>query len=317
MAFVAPIEKVSGSIREVTIGEGENAVTVGGESALPFHSWEGEMPHKPAIAMEVFDVAPEEWPDALLRHFGDVLSDPAAWAKRCVEQFQADMICIQLTGTDPGGADRSPEEAAVTVKAVAEAVNVPLVILGTGSLEKDGEVLKKVGEVVQGKRVLLGPAMQENYKSVAASALGYDHNVIGSTPIDVNLAKQLNILIGNLGVPAEKVAMDPSTGGEALGYGLEYCYSVMERDRLAALQQNDIAMQAPLFCNLAREVWKGKEARAPEEEQPQWGDPEKRGILWEAITAASVLMAGADILVMRHPEAIRLTRQLIDGLVAA
>ena len=319
MSYAPPVEKHQGKIRETTIGEGATAVTVGGETTLPFHTFEGEIPHRPRIAMEVFDVPPGEWPDALLRYYGDILSDPVAWAKRCVEQYGAEMICVQLAGTDPAGANRSPEEAAATVKAVSEAVDVPLIVMGTGSLEKDGEVLKKVAEVMQGKRIMMGPALQDNntYKQIAAAALAYDHTVMSSTPIDVNLAKQLNILITNLGVSPDKLAIDPSTGGQSLGYGLEYCYSVMERDRLAALQQNDAMMQAPLVCNLAREVWKAKEARAGDDEYPQWGDAEKRGILWEAMTAAAVLMAGGNILIMRHPEAIRLTRKLIDELSAA
>lgn len=307
MAFQAPIEQCSGKIREVTIGAGDGQVTVGGQNALAFHTFEGTMPHKPLIAMEVYDSEPQEWADALRDTLGDVWSDPVAWAKKCQDEFGADLICLQLSSTDPNGLDRSIDEAAETVKAVLDAISIPLVVYGSGNADKDSEVLKKVAEVAQGKNVVIGPAVEDNYKSVAAAALGFSQNVAGETPIDVNMAKQLNILMTNLGLPAEKVLIDPAVG--ALGYGLEYAYSVIERDRLAALQQNDAMMQMPIIANLGREVWKTKEAKISQDEAPEWGDPAKRGILWEAITAASLLVAGTDILIMRHPEAVSLVKK--------
>ncbi|MDI6689593.1 MAG: CO dehydrogenase/acetyl-CoA synthase subunit delta [Actinomycetota bacterium] len=313
MAFVPPFEKYMGKIREVTIGSGNSQITVGGENTLPFYLFEGEMSHKPVIAIEVYDVVPEEWSEVALEPFKDVINDPPAWAKKCQDQYQADLICLQLLGTDPTGKNRSPDEAAETVKSVLEAISIPLIVYGSGNVEKDMEVLKKVAQVAHGERIVLGPAQEDNYKSITAAALGFDHVVSGQTPIDVNMAKQLNILITNLGIDAQRVIMDPSTG--ALGYGLEYTYSVMERDKLAALQQNDAMMQMPLVCNLGREAWRAKEARATEEDEPSWGDVKKRGILWEALTAISLGLAGANILIMRHPEAVKLVRRVIDLLI--
>ncbi|MEW6189726.1 MAG: CO dehydrogenase/acetyl-CoA synthase subunit delta [Actinomycetota bacterium] len=312
MAFVPLFEKYMGKIREVTIGSGDTEITVGGESTLSFHLFEGEMPHKPLIAMEVYDVVPEGWPEVALEPFKDVIDDPAAWARKCQDQYRADLICLQLLGTDPTGKNRSSDEAAQTVRSILDAISIPLIIYGSGNVEKDMEVLKKVAQAAHGKRVVLGPAQEDNYKSITAAALGFDHVVSGQTPIDVNMAKQLNILITNLGMDSERVIMDPSTG--ALGYGLEYTYSVMERDKLAALQQNDAMMQMPLICNLGREAWRAKEAKTTEEDEPSWGDAKKRGILWEALTAISLALAGANILIMRHPEAVNLVRKAIDLL---
>lgn len=312
MDFKAPIESYNGKIREVTIGTGDKAVVAGGENALPYYLFEGEMPHKPVIAMEVYDVPPENWPEAVLEPYKDVINDPAAWALTCQNEYGADLICLQLAGTDPNKENRSAEEAAETVKKVLEAINVPLIVYGCGNLEKDAEVLKSVAEVAQGHNLLIGAAEEDNYKTIAAAAMGFKHNVAGLSPIDVNMAKQLNILMTQLGLEPERLIIDPTTG--ALGYGMEYCYSVMERLRLAALQQNDSMTQMPMISNLGKEVWRQKEARATVDEEPAWGDPAKRGILWEALTATALLMAGSDILVMRHPEAVKLIRKLMKEL---
>ncbi len=309
MGFQPPVEQYSGKIKQVALSEGAGAVTVGGENTLPFYTFEGEMPNRPLIAMEVYDTTPEGWPPALEEALSDVWDDPVKWAKKCQDEYQADAICLQLLGTDPNGLDRSADEASQTVQAVLGAIKVPLIVYGSGNVEKDSEVLKKVGEASEGKAITLGPAVDENYKSVAATAMGFNHTVAGQTPIDVNMAKQLNILMTNLGLQAERILMDPSTG--ALGYGLEYTYSVIERDKLAALQQNDVMMQMPVICNLGKEVWKTKEAKIGPEDEPSWGDPAKRGILWETLTAVSLLMAGADILIVRHPESAKLVRQTI------
>ncbi|HDP70571.1 MAG TPA: acetyl-CoA decarbonylase/synthase complex subunit delta [Actinobacteria bacterium] len=312
MAFQAPIDTYQGKIREVIMGGESNQITVGGEIAMPFHFFEGEMSRKPVIAMEVYDVAPDNWSSAVAKPFRDVLSDPVVWAKKCQDEFGADMICLRLVSTDPNGENRDPAEAAETVKAVLEAISVPLCVYGSGNIEKDGEVLKKVAEVTEGQRVILGPSQEDNYKPITAAAIGYKHNVSGLSPIDVNMAKQLNILMTQLGLEADRLVMDPS--GAALGYGLEYVYSIMERLRLAALQQNDEMTQMPILCDFGREVWKAKEAKT--EDEPSWGDPEKRGILWEFMTAASMLIAGGDVLVMRHPEAVKLTKKFIEELMS-
>jgi acetyl-CoA decarbonylase/synthase complex subunit delta len=187
---------------------------------------------------------------------------------------------------------------------------VPLIIWGTASVEKDEEVLKKIAEECQGKNLILGPVEDKNHKGIGAAAMGFGHTVISSSPIDVNLAKQCNILLENLGVPMDKMIIDPTTGG--LGYGLEYSYSVMERIRMAALAQGDDKLQLPLINNLGNEVWKCKEAKQPVDEAPTLGDPEKRGILMEAVGAVAYLMGGSDVLIMRHPESIRLVKSYID-----
>jgi acetyl-CoA decarbonylase/synthase complex subunit delta len=268
------------------------------------------MPHKPVIAMEVWDMEPDEWPEAALSHFKDVLSDPAKWAKKCVDEFGAKMIVLQLKSTDPNGLDTSPEDAAATVKKVLDAVDVPLIVWGTGDIEKDEAVLKKISEETHGANLVIGPVEDKNHKGIGASAMGYGHTLISSSPIDINLAKQVNILLGNLGMPLDRLIVDPTTGG--LGYGLEYTYSVMERLSMAALTQGDDKLQLPMINNIANEVWKCKEAKQTIDEAPTLGDPERRGILMEAVTAVIYLLSGGSVLIMRHPEAIRLTQAFID-----
>ena len=312
MGFEFYKETYAGGIKEITLGKGDNAVVVGGETSYPFYQFEGDMPNKPKIAMEIWDMEPDEWPEAALSHFKDVLSDPAAWAKKCVDEFGADMIVLQLKSTDPNTKDASADEAAATVKKVLEAIDVPLIIWGTANVQKDEDVLKKISEECQGANLVLGPVEDKNHKGIGASAMGYGHTIISSSPIDVNLAKQVNILLENLGMPMDRIIVDPTTGG--LGYGMEYSYSVMERLKMAALSQGDDKLQLPMINNLGNEVWKCKEAKQTVEDAPTLGDPEKRGILMEAVGAVSYLMAGSDILIMRHPEAIKLTRAFIDLL---
>lgn len=311
MSFEAPIEQVKGNIREVILG---TDAVIGGEGTFPFHLWEGEMKHAPIIAMEVYDEPQPDWPQAVLGVHESVMNDPAAWARRNQDEFGADAIVLVLKSTDPNGTDAAAEAAAETVKNVNEAISVPLIVLGTGAPDKDAEVLKKVAETLPDDNIVLGPIEDSNHRQIGAAAMGYKKPVIGFTSMDVNLAKQLNVLLTQLGVPEDKIIMDPTTG--ALGYGLEYCYSIMERDRLAALLQNDGMMQMPIFNNVAPEAWKAKESRVSEEEEPTYGNVETRGILWEAITATTLLLSGTDILVMRHPEAIRLVRTAIEGLQA-
>jgi acetyl-CoA decarbonylase/synthase complex subunit delta len=303
-------ESYSGAIKEITLGKGDKAVTVGGENCYPFYTFEGKMPHKPKIAMEIWDMQPEEWPEATLVPFKDVISDPAAWAKKCVDEFGAELIVLQIKSTDPNGNNASADEAVATVKKVIKAIDVPLIIWGTANVEKDEEVLKKIAEECQDKNLILGPVEDKNHKGIGAAAMGFGHTVIASSPIDVNLAKQCNILLENLGVSMDKMIVDPTTGG--LGYGLEYSYSVMERIRMAALAQGDDKLQLPMINNLGNEVWKCKEAKEPVDEAPTLGDPEKRGILMEAVGAVAYLMSGADVLIMRHPESIRLVKSYID-----
>ncbi|HID94841.1 MAG TPA: acetyl-CoA decarbonylase/synthase complex subunit delta [Candidatus Latescibacteria bacterium] len=315
MAFEVPKLSYTGKIKETVLGKGDRALKVGGETSYPFHLFEGQMPNRPRIAMEVYDCPPEEWPEIALEPFKDVVNDPVAWAKMCVDRYGAEMVALQLVSIDPNGLDRPVEEAVKVVKKVADAIDVPLIVWGCGNDAKDAEVLRRVAEVCEDKNLILGPVVEANYKQIGASAIAYRHTVAASTPIDINLAKQLNILLGDLGVPEELIIVDPTTGG--LGYGMEYTYSVMERDRVAALTQQDEKLQLPIICNLAREVWKTKEAKIKQEEDPKLGDERKRGIIMEAVTAMVLLLAGADVLIMRHPEAISLVNEMLDELLAS
>jgi acetyl-CoA decarbonylase/synthase complex subunit delta len=313
LAFEIPKQIYSGAIKSVTIGKGDKAITLGGETSYPFYVFEGVMPHLPRIAMEVWDKDPgEDWAAPVLEPFKDVVGDPVAWAQKCIKDYGAEAVCLVLVSTDPNGDDAPAEAAAATAKKVAEAIDVPLIVYGSSNVEKDAEVLKAVAEACDGFQLAIGPVQDKNYKQIGAAALGYNHTLIANSPIDVNLAKQLNILLGNLGVKDNKILVDPTTGG--LGYGLEYSYSVMERDRMAALTQEDEKLQLPIINYVGQEVWKVKECKLSEAEAPQLGDHTKRGILMEAVTAVDLLLAGADLLILRHPEAVKLTKSLIQEM---
>jgi acetyl-CoA decarbonylase/synthase, CODH/ACS complex subunit delta len=311
-----PVEKWSGAVREVTLGAADGggtraaAVTVGGETAPPFLHYEGGMPHRPVIAAEVHDVFPKDWSPALHEAWGEAAHDPAAWAAAAVEKG-ADLIALKLRGAHPEMGDRGADECVAAVKSVLGAVGVPLIVYGPGQADKDNEVLVAVAEATKGERLALGNCEEKNYRTIVAAALGNGHLLVGLTPIDVNLAKQLNILMSEMGMPLERVLMDPNTG--ALGYGLEYTYSVMERLRLAALM-GDAMTQQPMICTVGEEAWRQKEAKVAEGVPDSWGDFGTRAVLWETITATTLLQAGADILVMRHPEAMANVQQTIAEL---
>ncbi len=312
MAFDAPKIKYTGKIKEVVVGTSAKAVKIGGESCYPFYVFEGEMPNRPRIAFEVWDHEPQEWQEWAVEPFKDVINDPVAWAKKCIDVYGAEMIALQLKSADPNGLNKNVEEVVAVVKRVADAIDVPLIVWGTANDEKDTALLRRVAEVCEGKNVAIGPVTEKNYKQVGAMAIGYNHVVLASSPIDVNLAKQLNILLGNLGVSDEKIAVDPTTGG--LGYGLEYSYSVIERDRMAALTQEDVKLQYPIVCNLAHEVWKTRETKLTKADNPKLGDEKKRSVLMEAVTAMSLLIAGANVVIMRHPESAGLIKDMIREL---
>ncbi|MBW2261188.1 MAG: acetyl-CoA decarbonylase/synthase complex subunit delta [Deltaproteobacteria bacterium] len=312
MAVEIPKQSFTGTIREIAVG-GEKGFKVGGETAYPFHLFEGEMPNPPRIGFEVTDVFPAEWADELKKAIGeDVMKDPAAWAKKAVDEYKADLIHLFLLGTDPNGENRGVDETIEVVKKVAGAVDVPLTLWGCGNPEKDTEILKAAAEALADRDLAIGPIVEDNHKQLGAAVIGFKHTAIASTPIDINLAKQLNILLGNLGVAENRILVDPTVGG--LGYGLEYCYSVMERARMAALAQEDDKLQYPLYCNLGIEVWKVKEAKASADEMPELGDPASRGVLMEAITAVTMLMAGGDVLIVRHPKTAELIRAFLGEM---
>jgi len=314
MTFEIPKTSYTGKIKEIKLGKGDKAITVGGESSYPFYLFEGEMPRVPRIAMEILDCPPEEWAEAALEPFAGVTDDPVAWAKKCIDDYGAEMICLQLVSTDPNGLDRGADEAAEVVKKVADAIDVPLIIWGTANHDKDTEVLRAVAEACQDKSLIMGPVEEGDYKRIGAAAIGYKHTVVASTPIDINLAKQLNILLGNLGVPDEQIVIDPTVS--CIGYGIEYAYSVMERMRMAGLTQQDEKLQFPIICNVAKEVWKSKEVHLPDNEL-NMGNAKKRGILLEAMSAVVLLLAGGDVMVMRHPEAIELVREMLADFTAS
>jgi len=313
LAFEIPKQIYSGAIKTVTIGKGEKAMTLGGETSYPFYIFEGVMPHKPRIAMEVWDKDPgQDWAAPAYAAIKDVAKDPVAWAQKCIKDFGAEAIALILASTDPNGDNASPESAAATAKKVLAAIDVPLIVYGTLNVEKDAAVLPAVAEACADKSIVIGPVQDKNYKKIGAAALAYKHTIMANSPIDVNLAKQLNILLGQLGVPDSHILVDPTTGG--LGYGMEYCYSVMERDRMAALTQEDDKLQLPIVNYVGQEVWKVKECKQTNEEAPQLGDQTKRGILMEAVTAVSLLLAGSDLLIMRHPQAVKLVKSIIQEL---
>lgn len=303
-------ESYSGKIREEIIGISPYEVKVGGEDVLPFHLFEGNIPNPPRIALEVYDEAPDEWPNVCLKPWEEVINDPVKWAKKAIEEYNAEMICLQLVSTDPNGSNKSAEEAAELTKKVTEEVNVPVIVYGSNNVEKDIAVLKKVAEVCEGKNLYLGAVKEDNHKTIGAAAMGYKQGIVALSPNDVNLSKQLNILLENLGVPLNKIVMDTTTGG--LGYGIEYTYSIIERLKLTALTQNDDKVQMPIINNLACEVWKLKEVKI---DDPTMGDITTRGILWEAMTAFTLAIAGSDILIMRHPEAAKLVKNMILKLI--
>lgn len=302
MSYTAPKKNYNGRVYPVTIGTGDKAVTFGGENALTFHAFEGAMPNKPVIACEITDVAPSEWPETLKAAYASVSDDPVKWAKHCQDTLGAKLIALRLTGTHPDSANRSAADAVKTVKDVLAAINVPLIIMGSNHVEKDSEVLVAVAEAAKDKNCLIGKAQEANYKTISAAAMANGHTLIAMSELDINLSKQLNILIGQMGFAKDKIVTDPMSS--ALGYGLEYTYSVMERIRLAAITQNDETMQPPMMADVGMYVWKVKEAQASEKDLPDWGGLEERAIAWEATTASAFLLSGSELLIMRHPKAI-------------
>jgi len=314
-----PKERWTSTIRQVTLGatadEGgtrTKTVTVGGETTLPFLHFEGEIPNPPIIGIEIQDGYPADWSAVLLEAWGDVVNSPATWAKKA-EELGADVIVLKLRGTDGEGNATSARQAAATIKEVLAATGLPIVVRGPGQAEADNELLVAVAEAAPGERLALGLCEDKNYRTIVAGALAHGHLVVSSSPIDVNLAKQLNILISDMRLPLDRVLMDPTTG--ALGYGLEYTYSVMERLRIAALTGDGMTQQ-PMICFVGEESWRQKESRAAAGVPEEWGDIEQRGITWETVTATALLESGADIVVLRHPKAIKVIRDTINKLMA-
>jgi len=312
MAFVAPKETYPGKVFQIGIGSDKTAM-FGGENVLSFHSFEGNAPNRPVIAYEIQDIPPDDWPEMVKKEYEGVSGDAVKWAKHCQDVLNAKAIAFRLLGTHPDRENRSPEDAAKLVKDLLASIQVPLIILGSNHAEKDSAVLVAVSEAAKGKNCVIGKAQEANYKTIAAAAMANNHKLIAMSELDINLSKQLNILITQMGFDKERLITDPMCS--ALGYGLEYTYSVMERIRLAALTQNDATMQPPMVGDVGMYVWKVKETQAAESDLPQWGLLRERGIAWETVTAGSLMVAGAELLIMRHPEAVRAVEDFIDELM--
>jgi len=319
MPVEIPKDKWPGAVRVVTLGataqEGgtrSRTVTVGGEKSLPFMHFEAETPHRPAVAIEIKDQRPTDWSPLLLQTWGNVVDDPAAWAK-AAEAAGADLIELSLSQTGRDGSPPTGAAAVAAAKAVLGATGLPLLVFGPGRAALDNELLVAVAEATKGERLVLGICEDKNYRTIVATAMANDHLISARCPMDVNLSKQLNILISDMGLPLDRVLMDPTTG--ALGYGIEYGYSVMERLRLAALQ-GDAMTQLPLIVTPGFEAWKTKESKVGEGVPHEWGDWLARAINWEVTTAIALLESGANIVVLRHPESVKRVKMAIDELMA-
>lgn len=312
-AVEVPTEKWSGKVRELTLGgDGRKSVTIGGETTLPFLHFDGVIPNPPRIAIEIQDREPPDWAPALVSAWGDALKNPVAWAKKAVE-FGAEIIYMYLKSAHPEDKNTGAAEAAATVSNVLSAVDVPLIVIGPGVADKDNEVLVAAADAARGKRIALGNCVEKNYRTIGAAAIANGHAVVAQTPIEINLAKQLNILLSDMGVSPDSILMDPTTG--ALGYGLEYVYSVMERLRLAALQ-GDSMTAMPMINSAGEETWRQKESKFAEGVPETWGPVEQRALMWEQLTAATVLGAGSDIIVLRHPKTVEIMKATIAKLMA-
>jgi acetyl-CoA decarbonylase/synthase complex subunit delta len=297
MQYRAPVESYAGTVREITIGTGTKTLKIGGETVLPFHFFDqGSIPNLPRLALEVWDMPPRDWARWAVEPFQDVISDPVRWAQKCVG-YGADAVCLQLVSADPAAKDTSPGAAAQLVKAVAEAVPVPLIVYGPDDEKKNAAVMAKVAEVCRGQNLLLGPAVKENYEAISKAVLEHGHCLIAQTSLDINLMKELNIKICK-SFPPDRVVIDPISS--ALGYGMEYSFSIMERIKQTGVIFKDGMTQMPIIANLAGECWKTKEAK----------EDRNQGVLWEGMTAVSLLLAGANLAVLRHPETLRYVKKL-------
>ena len=310
MPFTPKNYTARGKIHAVTVGTGEKTLTLGGQSVLPFYLFDGPMPHRPVIGLEI---AHRQWDVPGLQAFYagcETLGEKARRACRA----GADFIALNLEAADPNGEDLSVEACVADALSVADAVELPLAILGCRNPDKDGVLFPALAEALAGKNVLFLSAVQENYQQIAPAIIKYGHKLCGETADDVTLAKQLNILLtGDAAMPAEHIVMNIGTA--PVGYGFEYVASTMDRIREAALQQNDLDLVMPILAPVAADAWGVKEATATEEDEPAWGDREERGICMEIATAAANLTGGADGVILRHPEGVKTVREFICGLM--
>ena len=320
IAVEIPKEKWAGKVRQVAIGATTaecgtraRALTVGGQATLPFLHFDGVIPNQPALAIEIRDRKPDDWSPLLYSAWGEAMDDPGDWA-RAAENSGADLIVLTLSLTTSDGKPNTPDNARAVVRKVLGATGLPLAVYGPGQAEKDNELIVPVAEEAKGERLLIGICEDKNYRTIVAAAMANDHLVASKTPMDVNLAKQLVILIHDMGMPLERIVMDPTTG--ALGYGIEYGYSVMERLRLAALQGDGMTQQ-PMIVTPGEEAWKAKESKVGEGVPETWGDWKRRAVNWETVTATSLIHAGADIVVLRHPDSLARVKSMSASLMKA
>lgn len=313
MAFTPKKVAYRGAINAVTLGTGDKAIVIGGQNVLPFYTFDAPIEHAPKIGIEISDCA-NEWNVPGLKEFYAGCTTMVDYAKRAETMPGADFLCLHFESADPNGKNRSVADCAADAKAVAEAVTMPIVVMGCKNIEKDGELFSKIAEALQGKNILVLSARNEDYKTVGASvALAYGQKVGAETADDINLAKQLNIMLKGLTVPAASIVMNVGTA--AVGYGYEYVASTLDRVRLAALAQSDADLQMPIMAPVSPDTWAVKESTASEEDEPAWGSQEDRGVGMEVATAAANLTGGADAVIMRHPAAVAAIKQFITELV--
>ena len=309
-------ESFTGSVNRVTLGATKDTggsrtstVTIGGASNVVYGGSNADAGEKPIIAIDVIDTKPEDWPDTLSECYKDVFDNPGNWAEKCVEEFGADLICVKFDGIHPDKADKDAEHAVKVTREILGAVGVPLILWGCGNNEKDNQIMPKVSQAAKGENCLIGTVEEKNYKSLTAIALADSHHLITEAPLDINIAKQVNILVSDMGFPLERIVTFQATG--ALGYGIEYAYSIQERQRLATLA-GDKMMAMPVICDAGYESWRVKEAKLAD--MTEWGNVEDRGPIWEATTAICLLQAGADIIRMRHPRAVATVKNFINQI---
>ena len=313
MPFTAKSGKFTSSINAVTIGTGERSIVIGGENVMPFYTFDAPIENAPKIGIEITDGGIEAEPECIRKYY-EGCQTPAEMAKKAAEFEGVDFLSISLEGGDPNGENKSIEELIDVVKACAEATDLPIVVCGCKNAEKDGDLLAKAAEALEGRNALIFAAREENYKQIGAAAgLAYRQVVGAESADDINLAKQLNVLLTQLGVDAKQIVMEPGTA--AAGYGFEYVISTLDRIKAAAMQQGDTTLQMPIMTPIAAETWSVKEAMASEEDMPEWGPQEERGIDMEVQTAAAVLASGSDAVIMRHPTAIATISKMIKALV--
>ena len=313
MSFAPKTAAYSGKINAVTLGTGDKAIVIGGQNVLPFYTFDAAIENAPKIGVEISDAA-DSWTAPGLVDFYAGCTTMADRAKKAETMEGADFICLSFESADPNGANRSVEDCVADAKAVADAVSMPIVIMGCKNMEKDGELFAKIAEALQGKNIAVMSARNEDYKTVGASvALAYGQKVGAETADDINLAKQLNIMLKGLSIAPENIVMNIGTA--AVGYGYEYVASTLDRIRLAALAQSDADLQMPIIAPVSTDTWSVKESVASEEDAPEWGNQEERAIGMEVSTAAANLTGGADAVIMRHPAAIATIKKFITELV--